>query len=324
MKQVAHCTSQLAFIITGDIDAMWLRDSANQLASYKSLLSSNKNQSSPEIASLFRGGINLQGRYIRQSPYCNSFQPPVESGIGPSKRDTVTPTYDPSFVHECKYELDSLAAFLQLSYDYYEQTNDAAFFAQFEWADTVKTIINATQAMMVGTYAADGSINPSPYTWERESDRSTETVANNGVGEPVKGGLGLVRSYFRPSDDSCTFQYFIPGNMMFSRYLKATADIMKGIDANTANEMLSMAAGIQNGIEKNAIITHPTFGRMYAYEIDGYGSYNLMVGFSLLFLPITTLWYIYTHIFLRTIPPPLLTTEHLLTFARMTPMSPLS
>lgn len=271
---------------------MWLRDSANQLQSYKPQLVDENNSTVDSIATLYRGAINLQGRYIRQFPYCNSFQPPPESGTPPtlnkrtsqrphlgkrSDGDVVTPKYDPKVVFECKYELDSLAAFLQLSWDYYEQTQDADFFAKFSWADTIKTIMQTANDMSKGTYADDGTVNQSPYTWRRQSDRATETLANDGAGEPVSGGIGLVRSAFRPSDDSCTFQYLIPSNMMFSRYLSACADIMQPIDNDLASSMKDMASGIKQGIEDHAVVDHPTFGKVYAYEIDGFGSFNLMV-----------------------------------------------
>lgn len=263
---------------------MWLRDSANQLQSYKPILNIASGNASNNIATLYRGAINLQARYIRQFPYCNSFQPPPEAGLPPihnkrrlSKRgDTVNPPYDPNVVFECKYELDSLSAFLQLSWDYYDVTKDAKFFGQFHWAETVKTILKTANDMMQGTYTEDGHVNKSPYTWLRDANSATETVSNNGAGSPVVGNLGLVRSFFRPSDDSTIYQYFIPANMMFSRFLKACAVIMESIDKDTAVQMTKMADGIAKGISKHGIIKHPKYGRIYAFEVDGFGSSNLM------------------------------------------------
>lgn len=276
--------SQLAFIITGDINAMWMRDSANQLQSFKSILHDEK------IAKLYRGAINLQARYMVTSPYCNAFQPPPESGLPPTIEyagdDVVTPKYDKDFVFECKYEIDSLAAFFQLSWDYYHATKDIEFFAKFGWRNAVRSILDVAADMSGATYAPDGSIIPSVYTFMRESNAATETVSNKGSGEPVSGHIGLVRSFFRPSDDSCSFQYFIPGNMMFARYAKATAEIMDSIDKDMANEMRSVANGIEKGIKENAIVKHPKFGYMYAYEIDGFGSFNLMVTTLLKSLPV--------------------------------------
>ncbi|KAH7319794.1 hypothetical protein B0I35DRAFT_478108 [Stachybotrys elegans] len=277
-----NANEELSFIITGDINAMWLRDSANQLQSYKSIIHGPSDDGTGnDMASLFRGAINLQGRYIRQFPHCNAFQPPPESGMGHAKRsiekrDEVKPPYKSSVVFECKYELDSLAAFLQLSWDYYEASGDRAFFGKFAWADTVRTILKTVKELMIGTYATDGSINESPYTWQRQSTRSTETVANNGHGDPVKGGVGLIRSFFRPSDDACVYQYLIPANMMFSRYLGSCADIMRSIDGDLADEMADIAANIVQGINNHAVVRHPEFGNIYAYESDGYFSRGVM------------------------------------------------
>lgn len=88
---------ELCFVITGDINAMWVRDSANQIAPYKYVM----NNTSDDIASVFRGVINLQARYLTVSPYCNAFMPPPEANMntGPSGGVySVTPNYDRNFV----------------------------------------------------------------------------------------------------------------------------------------------------------------------------------------------------------------------------------
>lgn len=141
----------------------------------------------------------------------------------------------------------------------------------------MKTILKLANDMMIGTYTQDGRVNNSPYTWLRDANSATETVSNRGTGNPVAGNIGLVRSFFRPSDDSTIYQYFIPANMMFARYLHACAEIMHKIDRNTASQMSEMARGIEHAIDKYGIVEHPKFGDIYAYEVDGLGSHNLMV-----------------------------------------------
>lgn len=272
---------ELTFIITGDINAMWLRDSANQMQSYVPLL--NASSSPNSIASLYRGVINLQSRYLQTSPYCNSFQPPVESRVPPSVNgaasdDKVHPKYSKLAVFECKFELDSLAAFLEVSHDYYAATQDAAFFAKYSWVKGVEAVLAVAESMLVGTYAANGSVVASPYTFTRLTTAGTETLSNGGIGNPVRTGTGLVRSAFRPSDDATVFQLFVPANMMFSRYLAACADIMRTIPGTAAlvKRMTDMADTIRRGIAAHAIVHDPHWGSVYAYEVDGYGARNLM------------------------------------------------
>jgi meiotically up-regulated gene 157 (Mug157) protein len=284
---------ELTFVITGDINAMWLRDSANQMQSYLPVL---KADPSPDgIASLYRGVINLQARYLLTSPYCNSFQAPEESGIPPATNgaaaaDSVTPPYSPEQVFECKYELDSLAAFLEVSANYYNGTGDVDFFGKFQWVAAVQSVMGVAKAMQTPTYGADGSVLESPYLFTRDTTRSTETFANDGLGNPVANGTGLIRSGFRPSDDSTIFQLFIPANMMFARYLESTAEIMAKLGdrapSGLADEMSALAKSLRQSIETYGVVPlarTPGSGAqdsspetIYAYEVDGFGSAVIM------------------------------------------------
>lgn len=271
---------ELTFIVTGDIKAMWLRDSANQLLSYRQLLKANS--STDSLASLYRGLINLQARYINTAPFCNSFQAPLESGLQPSKNqdnpDRVYPPVDNKTVFECKFELDSLAAFLEISSQYYETTGDIQFFRDFQWVSAVKTILTTVKSLLVGTYSADGSTNPCPYKWERQTSVATETLSLSGCGNPVQDNTGLIRSAFRPSDDATIFQLFIPANMMFSSFLDAASNIMMnlGTENELADHMHQFSLDIRTAITKHAIVHDAIYGDVYAYEVDGYGGINRM------------------------------------------------
>ncbi|CCU75576.1 DUF1237 domain protein [Blumeria hordei DH14] len=271
-----HLPKQLSDLT---VQAMWLRDSANQLQSYISLLKADAGPNS--LASLFRGLINLQARYIIAAPFCNSFQPPAESGLAQTRNqdhpDEVTPKPD-DVVFECKYELDSLAAFLEISSNYYEATGDIQFFRDFQWVRAISVIISTTESLLGGTYSANGSINMSPYTWQRYTKSAIETLSNSGRGNPVQGNTGLIRSAFRPSDDATTFQLFIPANMMFASYLESASNIMAahGAQEQLSTRMSNFSRRIRDAISKHGIVNDAKYGEMYAYEVDGFGSANLM------------------------------------------------
>jgi meiotically up-regulated gene 157 (Mug157) protein len=265
---------ELTFVITGDIEAMWLRDSANQLQAYTSVLKANSSFDS--LASLFRGAINLQARYILESPFCNAFQAPLESGIprhSSRNSDQITPSFDYFSVFSCQWELDSVASFLQLSSDYVTATNDYAFFQKSSnWTKAVATILQTAESMMIDSYSADGEWQHTPYTYCAPYGG---TPINNCNGSPHRGHIGLVRSFHRPSDDACTYQYLIPSNMMFSSALNASSLIMSKItprSSNLTSWMRQMSTNINRGINDHALVPDPKYGMIYAYEIDGYGS----------------------------------------------------
>jgi uncharacterized protein len=273
---------ELTYLTTGDIDAMWLRDSASQMYSYLPLLEASSEPDS--LASLWRGLINLHARYILISPYCHSFQPPPESGIPPSRNDAyiknqVSPKYDPKKVFDCKWELDSLASFLQISVAYFQKTGDYHFFQKYNWIAAVDAVIQAAGAMRLGTYAEDGKLEKSAWKFTAWTTRASETLNNNGLGNPSKQN-GMVRSAFRPSDDATIFQFLVPANMMFAVYLELASELMGMLRGDFAarltEQMRHFAMGIRHGIEKDAIINHTEYGDIFAYEVDGFGSSNLM------------------------------------------------
>jgi uncharacterized protein len=259
---------------------MWLRDSANQMQSYLPLLTASSSFDS--LASLYRGVINLQSRYILTDPYCNSFQPPVESKISPSingaaSNDVVTPNYTNTSVFECKYELDSLAAFLEVSSNYYNATQDATFFSKYNWVAAVENVLEVAQNMTVPTYQENGNVSVLSYSFTRETNRASETTENGGLGNPFNNGTGLIRSFFRPSDDATIFQGFIPANAMFSRFLASASLIASAINQTSlASRMSNLASRLRTAITTNGVVHTAKGDQIYAFEIDGYSGQNIM------------------------------------------------
>ncbi|KAI5863840.1 glycoside hydrolase family 125 protein [Durotheca rogersii] len=268
---------ELAFVITGDINAMWIRDSSNQIAPYKTVLKDKAD----DIASVFRGVINLQARYLIISPYCNAFHPPPESGMKPDINGAlydVTPPYDRNLVFTCNFELDDFGGFLQLSHDYYNATGDLDFFGKFQWIAAVQSILSASEAMRKPTYDADGKWLRPAYTFQSQTMSASGTLGNNGMGSPVND-TGMVRSPFRPSDDSALFDFQIPANMMLSRYLESTSGIMERLPnapKGLSRRMKRMAAEIREAISQWGIVKAPNGQQIFAYEVDGFGGQNLM------------------------------------------------
>ncbi|RKF55405.1 Meiotically up-regulated gene 157 protein [Erysiphe neolycopersici] len=277
-----------SFIVTGDINAEWLRDSANQLMQYHPLAKHD-----PGIYNLILGAINTQAEYVIESPYCNAFQPPAASNLGASsngQKDVVHPTYEPSFVFECKYELDSLAHFLLLSNSFHNHTGSTEFITP-RWLKALKTVLTVIEQQSESTFdETSGDFKKNVYTFMRQTDQGTETLSLSGVGNPLNYGTGLVRSAFRPSDDATILGFLIPANAQMAVELEKTAKLLRVSQNPLLAQILEdRAKVIRDGIWNHGVVNHQKFGRVFAYEVDGYGSHIMMDDAnvpSLLALPI--------------------------------------
>ncbi|KAF2143636.1 glycoside hydrolase family 125 protein [Aplosporella prunicola CBS 121167] len=266
-----------SFIVTGDINAEWLRDSTNQLAQYQKLAKKDK-----ALESLILGAINTQAEFIIGSPYCNAFQPPPPSKLAPSNNgmdDIVHPAYEPSFVFECKYELDSLAHFLSLTNQFYSHTGSTQFLTA-RWYTALDILIETIGQQAKSTFDKLGDYRRNEYTFRRRTDSGTETLNLAGLGNPLNSGTGLVRSAFRPSDDATILGFLVPANAMMAVELRRCAEILKKVGDSKAKELVKTlqlrGQNIEAGIWEHGVVPHKKYGNVFAFEVDGYGSSILM------------------------------------------------
>jgi meiotically up-regulated gene 157 (Mug157) protein len=264
-----------SFVVTGDINAEWLRDSTNQLLQYQPLA-----RSDPKIFNLILGAINTQAEYVIQSPYCNAFQPPAPSKLAPSQNgqdDNVHPTYEPSIVFECKYELDSLAHFLAIGNTFHNHTKTLDFLTP-RWYKALDTVLEVLDQQSQPTFDSDSRFQRNTYTFSRQTSQGTETLPLSGVGNPLNYGTGLIRSAFRPSDDATILGFYIPANAMMAVELKRTAEILHlAKNPSMAQNLERRAQSITDAVWKYGVVNRgDKLERVFAYEVDGYGGQIMM------------------------------------------------
>lgn len=248
------------YVITGDIDAMWLRDSTAQVWPYLPLI-----QQDLKLQQLIAGVINRQTKNILLDPYANAFYKDINKES--QWKDDYT-DMKPG-IHERKWEIDSLCYPIRLSYHYWKICGDTAPFDK-QWKKAAMLIVTTFKEQQRKT--GKGS-----YKFERRTSWATDGVPLGGYGYPAKP-VGLIHSMFRPSDDATIFPFLIPANFFAVVTLQQLAQLSNSIykDADFAKECTSLANEIQKALQQHAIVTHPKFGKVYAYEVNGFGSYNLM------------------------------------------------
>ena len=249
-------------VYTGDIHAMWLRDSGAQVWPYVRLANEDK-----ALKKMIRGTILRQFRCIMLDPYANAFLDPHDPN--PDHQWMTDKTDMRPELHERKWEIDSLCYPLRLAYEYWKVTGDDSIFEE-EWMAAITNVLKTFKEQQ----KKDGH---GPYKFQRVTDRQLDTMSNNGMGNPVKP-VGLIASAFRPSDDATTFQFLVPSNFFAVTSLRKAAEILTEVnhEAELAKECTDLAAEVEAALKQYAVNDHPKYGKIYAFEVDGFGNQLLM------------------------------------------------
>lgn len=247
------------FVYTGDIPAMWLRDSGAQVWPYVQFANEDE-----ELRHMIRGVILRQFHCINIDPYANAFND------GPTGAGWQTDATDMKpEVFERKYEIDSMCYPIRLAFEYWQRTGDSSVFGD-EWISVVENMLKVFREQQ----RKDGR---GTYHFFRVTDRTYDTVGWGGYGAPVKP-IGLIASVFRPSDDRTSLPFLVPSNFMAVSSLRKTAEILTKVNHNKklADECTALAEEVHKALMEYAVVEHPKYGKIYAFEVDGFGNRLLM------------------------------------------------
>ena len=243
------------FVITGDIPAMWLRDSTWQV---RPLLAAANDL---EVAQLIADVSKRQIEYVLLDPYANAFNPEADGNCWHKDFPNQSP-----WVFERKFELDSLAAVLDLATRLYFESGYKAHFSK-RYSEAVKVILDLLER--------EQEHDPGTYRFVRENVREFDYLSHDGFGSPV-ARTGMVWSGFRPSDDACKFGYLIPANAHMAKVLEQLAELPDEVFSDQASKdrALKISGEIKTGIEKFGLVEFEG-KQIFAYECDGLGNYLL-------------------------------------------------
>ncbi len=244
------------YVITGDIDAMWLRDSSAQVWPYLPLC--NKDE---KLKRLLEGVIHKQTEFVLLDPYANAFyDDPKRKGEWAHDNTMMKPG-----VHERKWEVDSLCYVIRLAHGYWKATGDASVFDS-QWQEAMRLIVKTFKEQQ----RKEGK---GPYRFQRNTQVPTDTQYGGGWGNPTRK-VGLIHSMFRPSDDATFYPFLVSSNMFAVVSLRQLAEIFTVVVKDTAfsAECQALAAEVDTAIQSYALAPHLDFGKIYALEIDGFGN----------------------------------------------------
>lgn len=247
------------FVYTGDIHAMWLRDSGAQVFPYVRLASHDK-----ALQEMLRGVILRQFKCLCLDPYANAFNKEPNPD-GPWMKDTgMRPE-----LHERKWEVDSPCYVIRLAYEYWEQTGDSSIFGK-EWMEAIGKVLQVF-------HEQQRKESLGPYKFLRYTNWATDCMTLGGYGAPVNP-VGLICSGFRPSDDVTTYLFLVPSNFMAVHQLRHAAEILTQVNhrKDLATQCSSLAEEVEAALRQYAVRQHPKYGMIYAYEVDGFGNQLFM------------------------------------------------
>ena len=249
------------FVITGDIHAMWLRDSTAQVWPYLPLV--NKD---PALKILIQGLVNRQTNCVLIDTYANAFN--ISANVEDKGWQHDDTAMKPE-LHERKWEVDSLCYVVRLAHGYWKTTKDNSLFDD-NWDKAMRAIVKTFKDQQ----RKDGL---GPYHFRRNGSNPTDTAGFDGYGNKVNP-IGMIASLFRPSDDGTIFPFLVPSNLFAVQALKQLEELytIAKPDAAFSKECHLLSVEVNEAIQKHAIINDPEFGKMYAYEIDGFGSMLVM------------------------------------------------
>ena len=247
-------------VLTGDIPAMWLRDSSAQVWPYLALAGTDD-----RLRQLLEGVIRRQTRCLLIDPYANSFM--ADLSAPPLEWSTKDQTEMKPGVGERKYELDSICYPIRLAHGYWKSTGDTRPFDS-AWKQAMTAVLQTMRVQQRKKGAG-------PYRFQREAINPTDTLVN-AIGNPVNP-IGLIASCFRPSDDACIFSFLVPSNLFAVTSLRQLATMANTIlhDPDMANDATALANEVELALRQHALVSTAD-GTIWAYEIDGYGGQVLM------------------------------------------------
>ena len=253
------CEDGTYFVLTGDIPAMWLRDSTAQITHYIPLAENE------DVAEVIEGVLRRQFMYIEIDSYANAFN---QYANGQGHIDDLPPNNP--WVFERKYEVDSLCYPIRLLYLYWKKTGRECL---------IKEKLERIATVILNQWEIEQHhFEKSPYRFIRpNTNRHWDTIHNGGMGNPVSY-TGMTWLGFRPSDDGCEYGYLTASEMFAVIVLGYMEEMLTKVcmDDELSQRCRILKKQIDEGIKKYAVVEHEKYGYMYACETDGLGHYSLI------------------------------------------------